>query len=360
MTSTVKESGVQVTQLRAFVTVARTGSLTVAADLLGYTEPAVHLQLATLGRVVGGPLLVRVRRRMELTRLGEALLPFAETAVGAVDGLVTQADSQKARADHVIRVGLGRSVGSYIFPYIAATVRLKHPEIRIETSIMPLAEITDALERDNIDVGLVTGLRRALSDRRAQLRQFVAVPLTRYEWKLLASPTLREQLIGKRTGTVPVLVPDYASGVIANMEAKLRTLGQFSISVAENTEMAKAAALAGLAIAYIPEYTSRHELTSGELVRCFPELDLPTRTIDLGHRRPSPHADVVNFVSSLAGLRGFLARTPVEFSHMNGRPMTVQTVTHHPGVQHDAAKERRRGVRLLADPLGFASSASGE
>src|SRR5687768_12973374 len=89
-------SGLQLTQLRAFVAVTRLGSLTRAAEELGYTEPAVHLQLAALGKSVGGRLLERAHRRMELTSLGEALLPHAEAALRAVQELSLEAAHHRA------------------------------------------------------------------------------------------------------------------------------------------------------------------------------------------------------------------------------------------------------------------------
>lgn len=315
MTLGSKDNGVQIAQLRAFVTVARTGNLTVAAELLGYTQPAVHLQLASLSRAAGGPVLIHARRRMELTRLGQSLLPFAEEAVKAVEALVCEAERHKARQHHVIRIGLGRSVGSYLFPFIESTIHAYHPEIRIETSIMPLSEIFEALENDRIDVGMGTGLRGALSRHRERFGQFVGVPLTRYEWRLLASPVLSQRL-ARESDPVPLLVPEYASRLVPRLEALLTSIGQFHISVAGHTEVAKAAARAGLAVAYIPVYTSRHELASGELIRCLPEVVLPTWTIDVAHRRPATCPDVAQFVSSVSRLRGFLSRTPSELSYL--------------------------------------------
>jgi DNA-binding transcriptional LysR family regulator len=62
--------------LRAFVTVARTGSFSAAAERLGYTQSAISQQIAALEADLGLPLLRR--RPVTPTEAGERLLEHAE------------------------------------------------------------------------------------------------------------------------------------------------------------------------------------------------------------------------------------------------------------------------------------------
>ena len=48
------ETSIQLTPLRSFVMVAELGSFAEVARALGYTEPAVHLQIASLKKIAGG------------------------------------------------------------------------------------------------------------------------------------------------------------------------------------------------------------------------------------------------------------------------------------------------------------------
>lgn len=61
--------------LRAFTAVARLKSFTMAADDLAVTQTAVSHQIAQLEGWIGGRLFVRDRRGVELTPLGQGLLP---------------------------------------------------------------------------------------------------------------------------------------------------------------------------------------------------------------------------------------------------------------------------------------------
>ena len=73
--------GVEVRHLAALAAVAREGSFGGAARRLGYTQSAISGQIATLERIVGARVLLRLRggRQIELTPEGRVLLRHAET-----------------------------------------------------------------------------------------------------------------------------------------------------------------------------------------------------------------------------------------------------------------------------------------
>lgn len=66
------------TQLRAFVIIAREGNLTRAAERLHLTQPAVSLQIKSLQTALNLQLFSRTPTGMALTDDGAQLLPFAE------------------------------------------------------------------------------------------------------------------------------------------------------------------------------------------------------------------------------------------------------------------------------------------
>src|SRR3954465_1317493 len=73
--------------LRAFLEVARSGSFTVAARTLGWTQSAVSRQVASLEAALGGaPLFDRLPRGVRLTEAGRALVPHAEAVAESLHG----------------------------------------------------------------------------------------------------------------------------------------------------------------------------------------------------------------------------------------------------------------------------------
>lgn len=87
-------------QVRAFVTVARLGHVTKAADALCLTQPAVTAQIKSLESSLGVALFDRSGGRLTLTRPGEKLLPHAE-ALLAVGHQVHAVCPDKKAGEHI-------------------------------------------------------------------------------------------------------------------------------------------------------------------------------------------------------------------------------------------------------------------
>lgn len=90
------------TQLSAFVLVARLGSVKAAADVLGVSESAVSQALTALRAGLGDPLIARVGRGMTLTAGGQRLLPIASQMVAL--GVEAEAAVRAAHAPDELRV----------------------------------------------------------------------------------------------------------------------------------------------------------------------------------------------------------------------------------------------------------------
>src|ERR1017187_7608346 len=72
-------------QLRAFLTVAETGNVTRAAEVLHRVQPAVSRQIRLLEEDIGSSLFVRERHGMVLTDAGRSLVGYARRAMLELD-----------------------------------------------------------------------------------------------------------------------------------------------------------------------------------------------------------------------------------------------------------------------------------
>jgi len=93
------------TLLRAFVTVAREGNLTRAAVQLHLTQPAVSLQIKHLQQTLGVTLFTRASHGLVLTRDGQALLPHAERALAAASDVQRAAATLRHEVRGRLRIG---------------------------------------------------------------------------------------------------------------------------------------------------------------------------------------------------------------------------------------------------------------
>jgi DNA-binding transcriptional LysR family regulator len=93
------------TQLRAFITVAREGNLTRAAQVLHLTQPAVSLQIKALQDSLKVQLFSRTPTGMVLTNDGAKLLPFAERIMAVVGEFRTAAHSLHSTLAGTLSIG---------------------------------------------------------------------------------------------------------------------------------------------------------------------------------------------------------------------------------------------------------------
>ena len=101
------------TQLEAFVLVARLGSVKAAAQVLGVSEPAVSGSLAALRQHLGDPLVARAPGGMNLTPGGQRLVPIASQMVN----LAVEAEGAIRRAQgapELLRVVATSAVAEYV------------------------------------------------------------------------------------------------------------------------------------------------------------------------------------------------------------------------------------------------------
>lgn len=74
-------------ELRAFVLIAQTGRMDLAAKELGYSQPAISYQIKCLERALGVRLFLRSPGGARLTAEGQVILPSVKAALMLFDGI---------------------------------------------------------------------------------------------------------------------------------------------------------------------------------------------------------------------------------------------------------------------------------
>ncbi|WP_417522588.1 LysR family transcriptional regulator [Marinovum sp.] len=89
----------------AFVTVAREGSVSRAAEVLNLTQPAISHQIRRLSQDTGVTFFKRAPHGLDLTPDGQALLPKAEAVLAAMAEFRQSASRQVGRVSGTLRIG---------------------------------------------------------------------------------------------------------------------------------------------------------------------------------------------------------------------------------------------------------------
>ncbi|RTR02926.1 LysR family transcriptional regulator [Halomonas nitroreducens] len=139
--------------LRAFVSVAREGSVSRAAERLHLTQPAVSLKLKQFQENLGLTLFRRRPQGLSLTEDGHALLPAAEKALAAM-----AAFDQNARALHSTLRGRLK-IGTIVDPEFIRLGGFLHrlveraPQLETELQHGMSGSVMDWIRRRELDVG---------------------------------------------------------------------------------------------------------------------------------------------------------------------------------------------------------------
>ncbi|EID56568.1 LysR family transcriptional regulator [Saccharomonospora xinjiangensis] len=83
-------------QFRAFVSIAETGRMDLAAEALGYSQPAISYQIKCLETSLRAKLFTRDSTGARLTTQGQMLLPAARAVVTLFDSIKQTFDSRDA------------------------------------------------------------------------------------------------------------------------------------------------------------------------------------------------------------------------------------------------------------------------
>lgn len=137
---------VDIALLRAFVTVAESGSMTQAAHLLHRTQGAVSQQIHRLETLFDTPLLIRTKRGIALTAKGESLLVGAHGLIASNDTLMAQMTGRDITPE--IRLGVPPDVVRTLVPPILRAFRQIHPGVMVTL----ISDGTPSLKR-RLDVG---------------------------------------------------------------------------------------------------------------------------------------------------------------------------------------------------------------
>jgi molybdate transport repressor ModE-like protein len=117
--------------LRIVRAVADHGSITRAAQVLGYSQPAISQHLKRLEARLGMPVVTRAGRGVRLTEAGRVLARHAGTVTTALDAAAGElADLQGLRTGRV-RLAAFPSASSTLVPRLLGMMGSTHPGVHV-------------------------------------------------------------------------------------------------------------------------------------------------------------------------------------------------------------------------------------
>ena len=116
-------------QMRAFLAVADTGSVTAAAGRVGRTQSAVSMQIRRLEENLGQPLFTRLPRGVALTPRGEQLMPYARRVTSLLDGAAVALREKPLTGQ--VRIGIPDEYAGSVLPRALAAFSERHLGVEV-------------------------------------------------------------------------------------------------------------------------------------------------------------------------------------------------------------------------------------
>jgi len=149
-------------QLRAFLTVAETGNVTRAADMLHLVQPAVSRQIRLLEEDIGTPLFERERHGMALTEAGQSLVGYARRALMELDRARMELSGRNAGSmSGLVTLGLLPSTVDVLSSALVSALASAYPEIRVRIAVGYAGTLMQWLASGEVDAALLYGAERS-------------------------------------------------------------------------------------------------------------------------------------------------------------------------------------------------------
>jgi DNA-binding transcriptional LysR family regulator len=142
-------------QMRCVVAVAEAGSLTRAAERLGFAQPALTQTLNRLEQEIGARLFIRSRRGATLTEAGLAIIDDLRASLAHSDAAAERARAMGAGHAGRLTVGFVTHAIYEVLPRALRRLRAEHPQVDVVLREMSNAEQVEALESGRIDIALL-------------------------------------------------------------------------------------------------------------------------------------------------------------------------------------------------------------
>ena len=142
-------------QLEYAVTVQRLGSFSLAADVLGVSQPSLSAQIASVEADLCIRLFDRSRGGVRLTAKGAEFVQRAQRILSEVENLRSVMTSSLPFAGR-LRLGVLPSIGPYLLPQVVQRLHRDQPDLRVLVREENTLDLDDGLSSGRFDAIIST------------------------------------------------------------------------------------------------------------------------------------------------------------------------------------------------------------
>jgi DNA-binding transcriptional LysR family regulator len=275
-------------QLRIYLKVTETLSITKTAEKLNLTQPAISIQLKNFQDQFDYPLIEIINKKIQVTGLGKEIAIAAESIIHEIDNINYKSQNYKNKLAGHLKMAIV-STGKYIMPYFLGDYLKQNSGVDLTMDVTNYSKVVSSLLQYEIDFALISHDPENL--------KFEKFDLISNDLFLVGGNTISDPSNGDKSLTDSTfLFREEGSRtrlVMENFISKNKFKIKKKIELTSN-EAVKQSIIAGLGLSIMPIIGIRTELENG-LLKIIPMKGLPIQTtwrlIWLKEKKLSPIAE---------------------------------------------------------------------
>ncbi len=142
--------------LLTFITVTQLQSVSLAAEHLHVTQPAVTKRIQLLEQQLNVRLFDRIGRQLFLTDAGSCLLPYADNILKLLSEARQALADLDGEVKGVLKLVTSHHIGLHRLPKVLKTYKKRYPLVKIQIEFMDSVEAHEAVLNGRADLGVTT------------------------------------------------------------------------------------------------------------------------------------------------------------------------------------------------------------
>ncbi len=256
-------------QLKIFVKIFETKSVTKTAEALFLTQPAVSIQLKNFQEQFNIPLYEIINKKLYITQFGEEIYNEAKAIIEQGEVIRQKTLAYSGHITGSIKIS-SVSTGKYVIPYFLTDFIKKYPGIDIAIDVTNKQSVIKNLEENTVDFSLVSVIPKHIKLNNIELME--------NELYLVANSDIKTKgldIFKKH----PVIFREEGSATRHAMESfltkqKISPLKKYELV---SNEAVKQSVMADLGVSIMPIIGIKNEIKNG-LIRIVNIKGLPIKT----------------------------------------------------------------------------------
>ena len=151
-----KEDPMSLVKYEILLNALKYGSITAAAEQMGYTQSGVSHMLNSLEDELGVKLIIRNKKGVSLTSSGEILLPYIKKVVSENDAFMQAVSEVNDVLRGQLTIGSFATVSSHYLPHLIRDFNREYPNVTFRMVHGSYGEIEHWIETRQVDCGFVS------------------------------------------------------------------------------------------------------------------------------------------------------------------------------------------------------------